>query len=117
VWAALRPKENLQLKNLVSSIFQRLNLLPPQEGEGFLSRGAALPSSPGGMTAAVLETLERLPSVKVRCIAGWAYESHAILVWALGSNDADDGQRTNTDKAMKAIHTLHAMAAQLLTWF
>jgi hypothetical protein len=71
------------------------------------------------MTAAVLETLERLPSVKVRCIelTGWAYESHAILVLTLGSNDADDGQRTNTDKAMKAIHTLHAMAAQLLTWF
>ena len=77
-------RKNLQLKNLVSSIFQRLNLLPPQEGEGFLSRGAALPSSPGGMTAAVLETLERLPSIKVRCITGWAYESHANLVLTEG---------------------------------
>jgi hypothetical protein len=77
-------RKNLQLKNLVSSIFQRLNLLPPQEGEGFLSRGAALPSSPGGMTAAVLETLERLPSIKVRCITGWAYESDANLVLTEG---------------------------------
>ena len=117
MWAALRPKEKPTTQNLVSSIFQWLNLLPPQEVEGFLSRGAALPSSRRGMTAAVLETLERLPSVKVRCITGWAFESHAILVLTLGSDDADDSQRTNTDKAMKAIHALHAKAAQLLTWF
>lgn len=45
----------------------------------------------------------KLPSVKVRCITGWADESHAILALALGSSDADDAQSTITDKAMQAI--------------
>ena len=85
VWPSLRPYENLRIKNPVSSICQRLNRLFPQEIEGSPCRGAAaLFSSPGGMTAAVLETLERLPSIKVRCITGWSYESDANLVLTEG---------------------------------